>query len=248
MPPAGPQSLSELVPPPAEGRVYRESPRTGIGDATPTGRIRLDAIARWLQDAAYADLVDAGFPSPAPWLVRRARIRVERFPAFDEPLELATFCSGTGPAIAERRTTIRGAAGALVEAVALWVSIDPERQRPRPLDDAFLAAFGTAAAGRRSRSRLRHPSPPDDAAPRASFAFRAADVDGAAHVNNAAYWAVLEEELTALAPGDAFDAEVEHRNPGEPAPASVLAADGMRWVVQDDAVLASFALGSSPGG
>ena len=33
----------------------------GIADAVGDGRVRLDAIARWLQDVAYADLIDAGF-------------------------------------------------------------------------------------------------------------------------------------------------------------------------------------------
>lgn len=238
--------LSEIVPAPPTGRVYREHPRTGIGDATPTGRIRLDAIARWLQDAAYADLVDAGWPSPSPWLVRRARLRVDAFPAFDEPLELATFCSGTGPAIAERRTTIRGRDGARVEAVALWVAVDPERGRPRALDDAFLAVYGPSAQGRRSRTRLRHPLPdPASAAAAANgFAFRAADLDGAGHVNNAAYWTVLEEELAGLPPGAALDAEIEHRAPGDAGPVRVLAVDGLRWVTAPDgAVLASFLLG-----
>ena len=33
----------------------------GIADAVGSGRVRVDAIARWLQDVAYADIIDAGF-------------------------------------------------------------------------------------------------------------------------------------------------------------------------------------------
>ena len=49
---------TELTDRPGRGRTYAEAVRPAIADAGPTGRVRLDAIARWLQDAAYYDLVD----------------------------------------------------------------------------------------------------------------------------------------------------------------------------------------------
>ncbi len=230
---------------PAAGRVHLEVRRGGIGDVAPTGRVRLDALARWLQDVAWGD-VEEGLGRPDPWIVRRQRIRVDHAPAFAERVELATWCSATGPAIAERRTSLTGEAGGRVEAVALWVAIDAATHRPLALDERFLELYGPSAAGRRARARLRHPAPPAGAAAGARSAFRAADLDQAGHVNNAAYWAVLEEELGELGPGAALDAEVEHRLPGAPGPAEVLADGPMRWV-RDGAggVLASFALSST---
>src|SRR5438270_4406194 len=88
--------LTELVPVPAGGRVFAEDLRPGLADCAPTGRIRLDAIARWLQDVAYADVEDAGLAQSAVWVIRRARIHVKRFPRFGERFRLATFCSGLG--------------------------------------------------------------------------------------------------------------------------------------------------------
>ncbi|MEA2394347.1 MAG: hypothetical protein QOJ82_2238, partial [Solirubrobacteraceae bacterium] len=102
---------TDLVPAPSAGRVFTERTRTGLGDVAPSGRVRLDAIARWLQDAAYADIMDTGLPDDAVWVVRRLRLRVERFPRFGEAVEVATWCSGTGSLWAERRTTVRGEAG-----------------------------------------------------------------------------------------------------------------------------------------
>src|SRR5262245_46431410 len=90
------------------GRSYERAMRPGIADADGNGRCRLDAIGRWLQDIAYADLVDAGFEGRGAWIVRRTRIRVESFPRFGEDLGLRTFCSGIGRFSAERRTSIRG--------------------------------------------------------------------------------------------------------------------------------------------
>ena len=125
---------TELTDRPGTGRAYTEAVRAAIGDAGATGRVRLDAIARWLQDAAYYDLVDAGWERPGPWLVRRLRIRVERFPVFPERLALTTWCSGDGRADAERRTSVRGEEGARIESAALWVALNPVTQRPAPSD------------------------------------------------------------------------------------------------------------------
>jgi acyl-ACP thioesterase len=233
-----------LTPPAPGGRVFRHRAVAGLGDVTPSGRARLDAIARWLQDAAWADVVDSGIPDGGVWVVRRLELAVERFPRFWEPLEVATFCSGTGPLWAERRTTVHGEGGGHVEAVALWVHLDPDGARPRPLPEGFEAVYGAAAGGRRVRARLRHPpAPPADAAT-APWAFRAADLDLAGHVNNAVYWAALEEELGGADPGAGFRAAVEHRTPGAQGDARVAAAGPQRWILDaGGAVLATLALG-----
>jgi len=237
-----------FVPPPADGRVFRHPVAAGLADVTPSGRARLDAIARWLQDAALADVVDSGLDGGGVWVLRRLRLRVARFPRFGEPLEVATFCSGTGALVAERRSTVRGdgagaaggggagaagAGAAAVEALALWVHLDPDGAHPRPLPDGFEAVYGATAAGRRVRARLRHPAAPPDGGPGRPWRFRAADLDLAGHVNNAVYWQVLEEELVPAEPVAAVDAEIEYRAAGGAGQASVAAEDGMRWISAD---------------
>jgi acyl-ACP thioesterase len=156
---------------------------------------------------------------------------------------VATFCSGTGPLWAERRTSVAGGDGGRVEAVALWVHLDPDGTRPRPLPQAFEAVYGEAAGGRRVRARLSHPGEPPEDAARTAWTFRAADLDMARHVNNATYWAIVEEELAGRHPGDGFRATIEHRAPGGAGPATVAAAGGHRWVLDEEgAVLATFEL------
>jgi acyl-ACP thioesterase len=233
-----------LVAPAPGGRVHRQGARAGLADVAPSGRARLDAIARWLQDAAWGDVEESGVEDDGVWVVRRAHLRVERFPAFGERLEVATFCSGTGPMIAERRSTLRGDAGAHVEAEALWVHLDAVGTRPRPLPAGFEVHYGAAAAGRRVKARLRHaPEPPAGAAPAAPWRFRAADLDLAGHVNNAVYWAVLEEDLAPGDPATPLAAEIEHRAAGATGGAEVLAAGPARWILQAGTVLATAELG-----
>ena len=237
-----------FVAPPADARVFRHPAVAGLADVAPSGRARLDAIARWLQDAALADVVDSGLGGGV-WVLRRLRLRVERFPRFGEALDVATFCSGTGALVAERRSTVRvagdgagasGDASAAVEALALWVHLDPDGARPCPLPEGFEAVYGASAAGRRVRARLRHPAVPPDGAAGLPWRFRAADLDLAGHVNNAVYWQVLEEELVAADPAGGVDAEIEYRTPGDTGEAVVVAGeDGMRWITAGGDVLAT---------
>lgn len=221
-----------LVAPRPGGRTFTAEVVAGLGDTAPGGRVRLDAIARWLQDVAYRDVGDAGLLDDGTWIVRRLRIRVEAFPTFDERCELTTFCSGVGAVLAERRTTIRGDAGAHVEAVALWVHLEPGGEGLRPPSDAYRDVYGTSAGDRRVRARLFHDPAPPPGAPARPFAFRAADLDVADHVNNAAYWTALEELLAgADDPAVPYDAEIEHRVPGDAGPATITGNAAAAWVL-----------------
>jgi acyl-ACP thioesterase len=251
--------LTPLSPAPADGRVFTDVARAGLGDVAPSGRLRLDAIARWLQDAAFADLVDSGLPDDGVWVVRRLRIRVERFPRFREAAEVDTWCSGTGSLWAERRSTVRGEHGGLVEAVALWVHLDPNGARPRPMPDGFEAVYGPSAGGRRVRARLRHRATPPDDAQRAPWRFRVADLDLADHVNNAVYWQALEERMGAAMPeGSApeeplrganfepFDAEIEHRSPADAGEATVLSDGHNLWIADGGGEIVATLFVASP--
>jgi acyl-ACP thioesterase len=227
-------AFSEMVGPPPGGRVFTQALRPGLADCAPSGRIRLDALARWLQDVAYADVDDAGVAGAAVWVVRRARMHVKRFPRFGSRFVLATFCSGLGRMWAERRTTITqaGAAESDVEAVSLWVHLDPEARRPTPLTAEEISAYGDAAAGRKVTARLRHPGP-EAVEKRFAWRFRATECDLAAHINNAAYWQPLEEEILGGRDPDALDVEIEYRSPAQPGEKVVLCNGDRRWIVDD---------------
>jgi acyl-ACP thioesterase len=232
--------MNEFVPPPEGAREYTLTMRPGLADCAPSGRIRLDALARWLQDVAYADVEDAGLALSAVWVLRRNRIAVHRFPRFAERFVVRTFCSGIGRMWAERRTTIEpldsengdGPPGVAVDAVALWVHLDPVQRRPTSLSTAEMDAYGNHAAGRRVTARLRHPAPNSDTAERGRWTFRATECDIADHVNNAAYWRPLEEELLARggAEPSTLDVEIEFRTPCQPGEKLVLADGDQRWI------------------
>jgi acyl-ACP thioesterase len=213
-------------------RVYAHAPQVGLADVAPDGRVRLDALARWLQDAAWADVVDSGIEDDGVWVVRRLELRVGRFPYFGETPAVETWCSGVGKLWAERSSTVRSDGGGLVEAVALWVHLDPTGSRPRPLPPGFDAVY---PSDRRVKARLHHPAEPPPAAQRAPWRFRAAELDLAGHVNNSAYWQILEEEN----PAANGTYEIEHRAPAPAGDASVLKAGPLRWIAANGTVFAT---------
>jgi acyl-ACP thioesterase len=186
-----------LVPRPATGRTFEATRRARFGDLDPRGRLRFDALARFLQDVSSDDTSDAGLENDVAWVVRRTAIAVMTSPRFREVLTLTTFCSGTGGRWAERRVSVTGDRGASIEAVSLWVHLDPRSAKPLPLPEDFHAAYDTAAQGRVVSARLQHPSEVPLGAVRQPWPLRATDFDLLGHVNNAATWSLVEDVLAA---------------------------------------------------
>jgi acyl-ACP thioesterase len=232
------------------GRCFEGARTIRLGDVNPAGRLRLDALARHLQDVATDDTRDAGLDDGrTTWVMRRAHMRVGRWPRYLERVTLATFCTGTGPRWAERTTVVRGADAGHVEAVALWASVDTETGRAAGLPDGFHAVWGTG--GRSVSARLLHPPAPE--APGRPWQVRAADLDVLGHVNNAVHWAAVEDELARLLPhADPVEAELEYR-------VAIESGDGITlrslvegrvlrtWITGDRGLCASAVVHTEPG-
>ncbi|MEO1056112.1 MAG: acyl-ACP thioesterase domain-containing protein [Actinomycetota bacterium] len=199
-----------FAPRPSDARVVDRERRVRLGDVDIDAALRLDATARYLQDVATDDAADAALGDAYGWVVRRTMIAVHTPARLGERVELATFCSGTGRSWAERRTIISGNRGAHLDAVALWIRVDPTTGRPTGLGDDFMAIYGPAAADRRVSTRLQLDDPPAETE-RRPWPLRQTDLDPLGHVNNAAQWAALEEILD----DRVGVADVEHRAPVE---------------------------------
>jgi acyl-ACP thioesterase len=196
---------------PPQGRVFTTTRQVCSTDVVPAGRLRLDALARYLQQAAEDDVSDAGWDGSYLWLVRRVALAIRGYPAHRERISLRTFCSATGPRWAERTTTVSGADGGLIQSTAIWVAVSAEDGGPVPLGESFQRVYGPSTEGRQVSARLSHPGPPPAGAGRPR-ARRAADFDTAGHVNNSIHWAAVEDELAGLdwLPGQA---ELEYHRP-----------------------------------
>jgi acyl-ACP thioesterase len=176
------------------------------------GRLRLDAVARFLQDIAIDDVQETGWGLPDHlWFVRRIRVDVLRPFLDDAAVELTTWCSGVAAIAAGRRWSLAGDAGGRIEVDSVWIHLDA-RARPARIDD--FGVYAEAAGGRRVSTRLELPDPPADVE-RLPWALRATDVDLHGHVNNAVYWQAVEELLPALGvdPRQPLQVELDYRQP-----------------------------------
>jgi acyl-ACP thioesterase len=189
-----------MTPRPAAGRVFEAGRRVRLGDVDPNRRCRLDALVRHLQDVARDDSADSNLSDPMNWVVRRTLLEIRQAPAFEEWLDIATWCSGVGSRWAERRTELRGEHGAVVDGCTIWVFVNATTGRPATLPHDFFTIWGETAAGRTVSARTtlptRWPGPEEGLTVHDEpWPVRFADLDVLAHVNNAAQWVAVEEAL-----------------------------------------------------
>ena len=226
--------MIELISPPESGRTFTLEQPVRFSDTGPDGLLRLDAIARYLQDVATDDWDATGIVSDDMWVVRRTTLRSVaqgRWPVLKDKVSLTTWCSGVGAAWAERCTNLYVDDVLLVQSVALWVPIDPTghpvRVRPQ-----FFEVYGDSIQGRKISGRVTVSSPPIDAE-RAPWPLRHSDLDIVGHVNNAAVWQAVSEVVAV----PVASVEVIHHGPVEGGhDVSLARAPGVLWLLVDDEV------------
>lgn len=171
-----------------------------VGDIDRTGRLRLDAACRHIQDIGQDHLRELGFEATHPlWIVRRTMVDFIRPIEFQDMLRLRRWCSGTSNRWCEMRVRIDGRKGGLIESEAFWININRETQGPARISDDFIQALhrttevdrlrwsGYLKAGRRADA--------DEIRP---FPIRVTDIDLFDHVNNSVYWSVVEDYLASF--------------------------------------------------
>ena len=204
-----------------------------LSDTDATGRLRLDAVARYLQDAATDDVEETGWGAPEHlWVLRSVRIDVLSPCLVDREVGILTWGSGLSALAASRRWSLTGDRGGSVEVDSTWVHLDRDA-RPARIGGGF-DGYAEAAQGRSASTRLTLVEPPPGS-PRTPWPLRVTDVDLMGHVNNAAYWGAVEHCLQGRDPDlrGPVHARLDYRSPldlGEQVELA-LHADGDAWVV-----------------
>ena len=197
---------------PATGRTYTARRRVRLADMAHDGRVRLDALARYLQDVAIEDVQETGWGLPDHlWFIRRIWLAIEAPFVGDRTIDVTTWCSGLAAIAAGRRWSLTGDAGGRMEVDSVWIHLGADA-RPARLE--HFGAYAEAAGGRHVSTKLELPDVPAGAA-RVPWPLRATDIDLHGHVNNAVYWQAVEHRL-ALAGADlcrALGARLDYGDP-----------------------------------
>ena len=163
-----------------------------LADLDAHGRLRLDAVARFLQDVAIDDVTETGWGMPEHlWFVRRIRVDVLAPFLEDRAVQLTTWCSSLAAIAAGRRWSVRGDRGGCAEVDSVWIHLDPG-QRPARIEG--FGIYGETTGGRKASTKLELHDPPA-AATRVAWPLRLPDVDAHGHVNNAVHWQAVEHVL-----------------------------------------------------
>jgi acyl-ACP thioesterase len=204
--------LEPLPPLPSVGRTFRSSRRIRLSDRGPDGRLRLDAVASYLQDIASDDVDETGWGAPEHlWVVRSIRIDVLAPPVEDDRVELTTWSSGRASIAAARRMSLAGDRGGRVELDSVWIHLGRDA-RPARIEDFDIYA---ESAGDRAVSTRLELRAPDHGAKRTAWPLRTTDLDVLGHVNNAAYWHAVEHRLpeAGIDLRRPFRARLDYRHP-----------------------------------
>jgi acyl-ACP thioesterase len=170
-----------------------------VADIDATGRLRLDAACRHIQDIGGDQLREMGFQEIHPlWIVRRTMVDLIRPIEFHDMLRLRRWCSGTSNRWCEMRVRVDGRKGGLIESEAFWININRETQGPARIADDFLEGLRrTTDVDRLRWKAYLKPGQRDAADEIREFPIRFTDIDLFDHVNNSVYWSVVEDYLAA---------------------------------------------------
>jgi acyl-ACP thioesterase len=192
-------SLDKIMMPVPDGHpdVFGREWPLRVGDIGRTGRLRLDAACRHIQDIGQDQLREMGFEETHPlWIVRRTMVDLIRPIEFQDMLRCRRWCSGTSNRWCEMRVRVDGRKGGLIESEAFWININRETQMPSRIADDFLAGLHKTTSVDRLRWKgYLKPGSRDDASEIHEFPVRVTDIDLFDHMNNSVYWSVIEDYL-----------------------------------------------------
>lgn len=209
--------LDPLPPPPSADAGFSTTHTVRTGDVDPQLRLRLDSVARYLQDIATDNLEATGHADSDPfWIVRRTVIDVIEPITWPATVHQQRWCSGLSTRWANMRVRLtaehqtnplnpRERPDGLVETEAFWINITAGGV-PSRISDSGMEALAATTDTHRLRWSAMTPPPPATPTPTPDVpgpdtpddrihVLRSTDFDPLQHLNNAAYFAAVEDEL-----------------------------------------------------
>jgi acyl-ACP thioesterase len=200
---------------PDAGYVYRTSWPIATGDIDDQLHLRLDGVARYIQEVGAENLADTGEAEAHPhWIVNRTVIDVIEPIKWPSEVTFSRWCSALSIRWCTMRVDLVGSEGGRIETEGFWIAINADTLTPSRVSDTLTAKFASTTTEHRLKWRkwLDNPDVVDTVMP---FALRRTDIDFFQHVTNASYWHAIHEVIAehpdvCEAP---YRAVVEYRKP-----------------------------------
>jgi acyl-ACP thioesterase len=204
-----------LAPLPSAGYIFRTAWPVPTGDIGSQLELRLDSVARYIQEVGAENLLDAGEAEEHPhWLVQRTVIDVIEPIEWPSEVSFSRWCSALSTRWCTMRVDVVGNDRGRIETEGFWIAINERTLTPQRVSDSLIARFASTTDEHRLKWRpwLVNPDEVDVQRP---FALRRTDIDVFEHVTNTAYWHAVHEVMAEVpdvcrAP---YRAVVEYRRP-----------------------------------
>lgn len=205
-----PQQHAELPDRKDGARFFEVAYRVRTGDVDQDMRVRLDSVARYLQDVANDNIEATDFADTDPfWIVRRTVIDVISPISWPATVTAQRWCGALSTRWTNMRVRLTAAhetnrfnpdprPDGLIETEAFWINVNEQGMPSRLTDEAF-----EMLSSMNDEHRLRWKSMNPEKAPDAAavedadrpHVLRSTDFDPFKHLNNAAYLEAVEDEL-----------------------------------------------------
>ena len=184
-------------------RVFRFHARVAHHEVGAFGEVRPSALVRLLQEAAIEASTDGGYSAEwyreagTQWIVRRTSLAVADALRGGEEVDVTTWVRDFRRVLSRREYEVRGSDGrAIARGWSDWVYFDVVRGRPKRVEADMIAAFlPDGGSEKLERAPLAVETAPGAFLHRRPVLLR--DLDGFAHMNNAATIDFLEETVVA---------------------------------------------------
>lgn len=240
--PQNPDVELPLVAVPDQGYVYQTGWRLATSDIDEHRRLRLDGVARYIQEVGAEHLADAELAEVHPhWIVLRTVIDVLEPIEIPSDITFRRWCAGLSSRWCDMRVQLEGAQGGRIETQGFWICMNKDTLTPSRLADSCIERFGSTTDNHRLKWRPWVTERVEGGTD-TPFPLRRTDIDLFEHVNNTIYWHGVHEVL-GLVPeleNNPYRTVLEYRSPikyGEPV--------HIRWEQRGKSVLMQFMVDDS---
>ncbi|UQE74513.1 thioesterase [Gordonia sp. PP30] len=191
-------------------RFFDADYRVRTGDVDQEMRVRLDGLARYLQDVANDNIDMTDFDGSDPfWIVRRTVIDVLEPITWPADFHAERWCGALSTRWTDMRVRLTSTSetnrfnpeprpNGLIESVGFWINVN-DQGMPSRISDEALKILSEMTDEHRLRWKSLNPeqAPAADEVelPDREHVLRSTDFDPFRHVNNAAYLEAIEDEL-----------------------------------------------------